>query len=159
LWIGRPLLGQWTLDVRRLLDAVQSLEGKLPKHIAVVGIGPAGTVALTAAAADSRITHVVAIDSLASYVTDAPYKNQRLGLMAPGMLREVGDVAHLAALCLPRRVVIAGGVRGDGTKLSPDELRTTLEPAVQINALLKSGAALQLLESSDAEGVTKALRP
>ena len=50
------------------------------------------------------------MDSLASYVTDAPYKSQRLGLMAPGILREVGDIAHLAALCLPRRVVIAGGV-------------------------------------------------
>src|SRR6185369_591006 len=103
LWIGRPLLGQWALDARRLLDAVKQLDGKLPDRIAVVGQGPAGIVALTAAALDSRITHVVALDSLASYVTDTPYKNQRLGLMAPGILREVGDVAHLAALCLPRR--------------------------------------------------------
>src|SRR5205085_1626329 len=78
LWIGRPLLGQWTLDVRRVLDAVQKVDGKLPGRIAVVGQGPAGIVALSAAAVDARITHVVAMDSLASYVTDAPYKNQRL---------------------------------------------------------------------------------
>ena len=157
LWIGRPLLGQWTLDVRRLLDAVQRVEGKLPERIAVVGHGPAGIVALTAAAVDARITHVVALDSLASYVTDVPYKNQRLGLMAPGMLREVGDVAHLAALCLPRRVVIAGGVFGDGTKLTAEELRKTFEPAAQVGKLLKADAALQLMGSDDPDRIIKAL--
>ncbi len=158
LWIGRPLLGQWTFDLRRLVDAVETLDGKLPKQIAVVGHGPAGVVALTAAAADTRITHVVAVDSLASYVTDAPYKNQRLGLMAPGMLREVGDVAHLAALCLPRRVVIAGGVFGDGTKLTAAELQKTFAPTAQVSTLLKSDGALQLLSSDDTNGVAKALR-
>jgi cephalosporin-C deacetylase-like acetyl esterase len=158
LWIGRPLLGQWTLDIRRVIDAVQKIDGKLPDRIAVVGQGPAGVVALVAGAVDSRITHVVAVDSLASYVTEAPYKNQRLGLMAPGMLREVGDVAHLAALCLPRRVVIAGGVFGDGTRLSAEDLRKTFEPAAQVGKLLKSDGALQLLDSDDTDRVTKALR-
>ncbi len=157
LWIGRPLLGQWTLDVRRLLDAVQRLEGTLPDRIALVGQGPAGIVALTAAAVDARITYVVALDSLASYVTDAPYKNQRLGLMAPGMLREVGDIAHLAALCLPRRVVIAGGVFGDGRKLVAEELRKTFEPAAQVGKLLKTDAALQLMDSDDTDRIIKAL--
>ncbi|MSQ96939.1 MAG: acetylxylan esterase [Gemmataceae bacterium] len=158
LWIGRPLLGQWTLDVRGVIDAVQKVDGKLPERIALVGQGPAGVVALTAAALDARISHVVAVDSLASYVTDAPYKNQRLGLMAPGMLREVGDVAHLAALCLPRRVVIAGGVRGDGTKLSADGLQKTFEPTTQVQALLKAEGAVHLVGSDDPARVIKALR-
>jgi hypothetical protein len=158
LWIGRPLLGQWTLDVRRVVDAVQKLDGKLPDRIAIVGQGPAGVVALAAAALDARVTHVVAIDSLASYVTDAPYKNQRLGLMAPGMLREVGDVAHLAALCLPRRVVIAGGVRGDGTKLSADGLQKSFEPTTHVQKLLKAEGALHLMGSDDPARVIKALR-
>ena len=77
-------------------------------------------------------------------MTHAPYKNQRLGLMAPGMLREVGDVAHLAALCLPRRVVIAGGVSGDGAKLSAEALRKMFEPAAQVSTLLKSEWCLEL---------------
>ena len=51
------------------------------------------------AATDSRITKVAAINTLASLVTDEPYTNQRLGTLAPGILRDVGDVAHLAALC------------------------------------------------------------
>lgn len=158
LWIGRPLLGQWTLDVRRLIDAVERVDGKLPERLALVGHGPAGIVALTAAALDPRVTHVVALDSLASYVTDTPYKNQRLGLMAPGLLREVGDVAHLAALCLPRRVVVAGGVLGDGTKLSADERHKVFAPAVQVGSLLKADAALQLIESDDLDRIVKSLR-
>jgi cephalosporin-C deacetylase-like acetyl esterase len=158
LWIGRPLLGQWTVDVRRALDAVQKADGGLPDRIAVVGHGPAGIVALAAAVVDPRITHVASIGSLASYVSDAPYKNQRLGLIAPGMLSQVGDVAHLAALCLPRRVVIAGGVFGGGTKLTADELQRTFAPAAQAGALLKSEGALRLLSSDDANGVIQALR-
>ena len=158
LWIGRPLMGQWALDVRRLLDAVKQVEGKLPDRIAVVGQGPAGIVALTAGAVDSRITHVAAIDSLASYVTDAPYKNQRLGVMAPGMLRDVGDVAHLAALCLPRRVIFAGGVLGDGTKLSGQDLRKRLAPATQVADVLKADVSLRLMDSDDIGLIVKALR-
>ncbi len=159
LWIGRPLLGQWTLDVKGLVQAFQLDDDMLrTDRIAVVGYGPAGIVALTAAATDSRITHVVAIDSLASYVSDTPYKNQRLGLMAPGMLREVGDVAHLAALCLPRCVVIAGGVLGDGTKLTTDGLKNAYAPAAQVGKLLKAESALQVLEAEDTARIIKALR-
>jgi hypothetical protein len=157
LWIGRPLLGQWSLDVSRLLDAVNILDGKLPGRIAVVGRGPAGIVALTAAAADVRITHVAAVHSLASYVSDTPYKNQRLGLMAPGMLRETGDIAHLAALCLPRRVVIAGGVLGNGTALTTDELRRAFDYTAEVDALLRS-RALRLLDAADVRSVAEALR-
>lgn len=29
LWIGRPLLGQWVHDVRRLLDAIETPKGRL----------------------------------------------------------------------------------------------------------------------------------
>ena len=61
-------------------------------EVIVIGEGPAGLVALCAAATDPRITKVVAINALASYVTDEPYTDQRLGTLAPGILRDVGDV-------------------------------------------------------------------
>jgi uncharacterized cupin superfamily protein len=156
LWIGRPLLGQWVWDARRLIDSLNGPQAAT--QIAVVGQGPAGVVAICAAAIDPRVTRVVAVDSLASYVTDGPYRNQRLGLMAPGILREVGDVAHLAALCLPRRVVIAGGVSGDGTKLTPEQRQTTFEPAARVSKLLGVPDALQLLNADDTEKIVKALR-
>ncbi len=123
LWIGRPLLGQWVVDVHRTLDALAEQNGgALPKEVMVVGDGPAGVVALCAAALDERISHTVTINSLASYVTSGPYRNQRLGLMAPGILRDVGDIAHIAALIAPRQVTIAGGVTGNGETIHGDDL-------------------------------------
>ena len=122
LWIGRPLLGQWTWDVRRTLDVLSGRFTKLPPDVMVVGNGTAGSVALCAAALDERITHAVTINSLASYVTDEPYRNQRLGLMVPGILRDVGDFTHIAGLIAPRRVTIVGGVTGGGQTIHGDDL-------------------------------------
>jgi cephalosporin-C deacetylase-like acetyl esterase len=122
LWIGRPLLGQWTWDVRRSLDVLASRLAKLPPEVMLVGNGTAGPVALCAAALDERITHAVTIDSLASYVTAEPYRNQRLGVMVPGILRDVGDIQHIAALIAPRKVTISGGVTGGGQTIHGDDL-------------------------------------
>jgi len=122
LWIGRPLLGQWTWDVRRSLDVLAGRLAKLPPEVMLVGNGTAGPVALCAAALDERITHAVTIDSLASYVTAEPYRNQRLGVMVPGILRDVGDIQHIAALIAPRKVTISGGVTGGGQTIHGDDL-------------------------------------
>lgn len=130
LWLGRPLLAQWAFDVRQLVASVPvdpDVPG--PQDVIVIGEGPAGLVALCAAATDTRITKVAAVNTLASFVTDSPYTNQRLGTLAPGILRDVGDVAHLAALCAPKRVVIAGGVNGSGKALTADELAEAYKPA------------------------------
>jgi cephalosporin-C deacetylase-like acetyl esterase len=112
LWIGRPLLGQWTWDVQRSLDALKVQDGKLPQEITVIGLRTAGLVALCAGALDDRISRVATVNSLGSYVTDQPYVGQRLGLMAPAILRDVGDVPHLAALIAPQPVLVAGAVSG-----------------------------------------------
>ena len=44
LWLGRPLLGQWTWDVRRVLDALLQADRRLASKVAVIGCGPAGAV-------------------------------------------------------------------------------------------------------------------
>lgn len=123
LWLGRPLLGQWSVDVRRALDAIAEHDGKLSAEIAAVGFGPAGLVAICSATLDTRITRVATLGMLASYVTDGPYESQRMGIMAPGILRDPGDIPHLAALLAPRRLLISGGVDGRGEMLSPPVLR------------------------------------
>jgi len=114
MWIGRPLLGQWAYDVRRTAEALlASMEG-VPDELAVVGVETGGLIALVAAAQDEALVRVGIADSLGSYVSEAPYQGQRLGLMAPSILRQVGDVAHLAALVAPRRLLISGPVDGSG---------------------------------------------
>jgi cephalosporin-C deacetylase-like acetyl esterase len=122
LWIGRPLLGQWVNDVSRLAAQEES------KDIVVIGDGPAGLIALCAAATERRVTKAVAVNTLASFVTDEPYFGQRLGTMVPSVLRSVGDVGHIAALGM-KRVVIAGGVSAGGKPLGVVQVREAFKPA------------------------------
>ena len=102
----------------------------------MIGEGPAGLVALSAAATDKRVNTVVALNTLATFVSDEPFTNQRLGTLAPGILRDVGDVAHLAALCAPKHVVIAGGVSGSGKALTGEELAKAYEQTSSVFKLL-----------------------
>lgn len=157
LLIGRPLLGQWVCDVRRLLDALDAPGSARPRETAVVGVGPGGLVALAAAATDRRVAKVAAVGSLTSFVSETPYEGQRLGVIAPGILKDVGDVAHLAALAAPRRVVIAGGVSGDGKPLAAPALRAAYGPAARAAEQLGKPDALQVLETTDPAGVVRSL--
>jgi gluconolactonase len=135
LWLGRPLAAQWVTDVIQFERAMRVPKGD---DVVVIGEGPAGVVAIFVAAVaggfsdqfPSRITKVAAVNSLASFVTDVPYTNQRLGLVVPGIIREFGDIAPIASFCSPRRVVIAGGVSSSGNALTPAELAKVYEPAL-----------------------------
>lgn len=149
MWIGRPLLGQWVVDVRRTMDTLATVDGKLPADIAVVGLGPAGVVALCAAALDERIQRVATVNMLSSYVTDVPYEGQRLGILAPGILRDVGDITHLVALVAPRRVVVAGGVTGGGRVLSREETQIVHQPAAAIWKLLQADSQIRFVDPAD----------
>jgi len=156
LWVGRPLLGQWVLDVRAALNALETTN-QLKDGLTVVGVGPAGVIALCAAALDPRIKQAATLDSLASYVSDAPYRSQRLGIMAPGILREVGDIQHVAALVAPRRLVVAGGVGGDGQALDPATLAAQYTFAERAYALARATDAFTILPSADIGGLVGAL--
>jgi len=121
LWVDRPLLGQWAYELQRVISSTRSASGG---EIAVIGIGTAGPVVLCAAAIDSRITRVATVNSLASYISDVPYRGQRFGVMAPGILRDVGDLEHIASLLAPRPLTISGGVTGGGVALDEAGLQS-----------------------------------
>ena len=110
----------------------------------LVGNGTAGPVALCMAALDEWITHAVTINSLASYVTDEPYRNQRLGLMVPGILRDVGDIPHIAALIAPRKVTIVGGVTGGGQAIHGDDLIKQFRATQEVFAKHSAADRLQV---------------
>ncbi len=132
LWLGAPLLYQWIEDagnvcVRVWADHLQKGE------LFVIGEGPAGLVALGVAAKEQFIVRrVAAVNTIASFVTNVPYVEQRLGLLAPGILRDIGDVAHLASLhsWVPgQKRIIAGGKSAEGKSLSPENLAAAYTPA------------------------------
>lgn len=134
LWIGRPLLGQWVDDVAYLIEGLAEREEVTVDRIALIGSGPASLVALCVGAyaatpvperrrPDYEVAAVVTVGGLASYVSDVPYENQRLAIMVPDILEQVGDIPQIASLAAPQRLVIAGGVDGTGSALAPDKLR------------------------------------
>ncbi len=158
MWIGRPLLGQWSVDVQRTLDALVELDGSLPGEVAVVGVGAAGLVAISAAAVDARITKVATIGTLTSYISDEGYRDQYLGVMAPGILRHVGDVQHLASLLAPRRLVIAGAVSGRGSVLTKNALEESFSYTRNAYEARGDGTAVILSERADALEIVNFLR-
>ncbi len=157
LWIGRPLLGQWVLDVHRLLDTLADQDSRLPDTILLAGLGPAGLVAICAAARDTRISHVVTANTLASYVSDQPYHGQRLGTIVPGILRDAGDIAHLSALIAPRRLIVSGGVAGNGQPLDAESLAAHFAFTRQAYRLEDAAAQFRIVPEADADRIVAQL--
>ncbi|MCC6418398.1 MAG: acetylxylan esterase [Gemmataceae bacterium] len=158
LWVGRPLLGQWVLDVQCLLDWLAAQRGLDRRRFAVVGVGQAGIVALCASALlDDRVTAAAALGTPVSYITDREYApGTRMGLLAPGILR-VADVPHLAALSAPRRLVIAEGVSPQGKRLAANALQEAFAFTRSIYRLHRLEKRLTLAETARVEDVAAAL--
>ncbi len=122
MWIGRPLLGQWAYDIRRTLDALLASIDGVPEEVAIVAAGPATLPAMTAAGFEEGIRKLVCIDPLATFASDRPYEKQRLGILAPGIAKMVGDVQHVLSLVAPRKVLVAGSVGSDAKPLDGADL-------------------------------------
>ncbi|MBS0265341.1 MAG: acetylxylan esterase [Planctomycetes bacterium] len=145
LLIGRPLLGQWALDIRRTLDVLAIHLGGESAEVVVVGRGASAVIAMTAAALDTRINRAVAIGGLATYASDRPYRGQRLGIMVPGLLRDVGDIGHIAALIAPRGLAIHGAVDGFGESLPLPALEEAFRYTRQVYSALGVADQFQIL--------------
>ena len=130
LWVGRPLIGQWTWDALRWLDAVNMVDdpegsGRGP---IVVGQGAFSLVAFLAAGFHRKISACASLNGLVSLVGEKPlpWKGIPFGLLAPGIL-EAGDVGQLAALAAPRRLLIAGAVEPGGELASRERHKICFE--------------------------------
>lgn len=135
LWVGRPLLGQRVLDTIHWVTALDEwrLSGKrLPsgrpfpsRPYALAASGPLSLVALLTAALDSRVESVFVSGCLVSFVaeSDRPWSNVPMSLIVPDLL-EVADVAQIAGLIAPRRLVIADGVTPEGEPATTKRLQS-----------------------------------
>ena len=159
LWIGRPLLGQWVVDVRGLLDSLLDLP-ELDRRVAVVGLGQAGLVAIVAGALlDDSIRSVGLVDSPCSLLSEQAYPaGTRMGLLAPGLL-SAGDVPHLAALLGPRPLAVCGGVAATGKPLLGDELQQAFAFTRKVYRWLGQPDRLQFRKSSEASQLSALVLP
>ncbi len=158
LWIGRPLLGQWVIDVRVLLDWLRLQAEFDYARRAVAGIGHAGVVALCAAGLlENHVAAALAIAAPASYITDEAYPaGFPMGLLAPGLLR-LADVPQLAALVAPRRLVVADSTSSQGKKLGAPEQRDSFAFASDIYKLYREPGKLTLAQTMRMEELIKNL--
>ncbi|MFO0061767.1 MAG: alpha/beta hydrolase family protein [Planctomyces sp.] len=135
LWLGRPLCGQWVRDIR-LTAAL--LREKLPcSSIELVASGTGSFAALAAVAIDENIDGADITGLLTTFVSDKPYVGQRLADMVPGILRDAGDVVHVAELVAPRPLRLHAPVTPQGEPLdaaAANELLSRLQPAWQENS-------------------------
>src|SRR4029077_13459102 len=99
--------------------------------------------------APERLTAVLLIDPLVSFVTDVPYAaGTYMGILAPVILK-VGDIPHLAGLIAPRRLVIAGGVSPQGKKLSQKELEDAFRFTTGVYKAMKVHEKLTIVAEPD----------
>ncbi len=135
LWLGRPLCGQWVRDIRLTMAL---LKEKLPcSSIELVASGTGSFAALAAVAIDENIDGADITGLLTTFVSDKPYVGQRLADMVPGILRDAGDVVHVAELVAPRPLRLHAPVTPQGEPLdaaAANELLSRLQPAWQENS-------------------------
>jgi pimeloyl-ACP methyl ester carboxylesterase len=140
VWIGRPLLGQWAFDVFCIIEWLSQQPGIDRQRIAVVGIGQAGVVALTAGALfPDRISSVATISSPVTLVTSKAYPDgTRMGLLAPRLFM-VGDLPHLAAMAAPRRLIVANATDLYGKTLIERAAREAFAFPLKVYAANRAG--------------------
>ena len=154
-WTARPLLGQWIYDVQQALGAIRNLWPTAAANGVLIGFNSAALVAWGATVDQRWKGPVVMVDPLASYLSDTPYEGQWLGIMAPGIVRDVGDIPQLVALAAPQPVVIAGSVRGNGTALTAEELAGAWSYSQKVYELMGGNDKLQVLPQADPAAILK----
>ena len=105
--VGKTLVGMRTDDVIRVLNWLSARPDVDRTSITLYGKGGLGMVALHAAALDTRITGVMAENSLVSYRTalDAPLHRNLSEITIPGVLQHY-DVSDLLEAIAPREVTL-----------------------------------------------------
>ena len=130
--VGKTLVGMRTDDVIRALDWLSSRADVDRKSITLYGKAGLGMVALHAAAVDTRITRVLAENSLVSYrtVLDAPLHRNLSEITIPGVLNHY-DISDLLMAIAPRDVTLLNPADAIGQPMRLDQVRQRLSAAFE----------------------------
>jgi dienelactone hydrolase len=142
-WLGYPLLGQWLVDLAAIRTAITTVAPKVTE-VSLRGMGAGAFLALVAGASDPRWAGVVVSDCLATLVNETPLEKFRMGLLAHGLLNDVGDVADIAALIAPRPVAVLSAADSAGNRLSAADVAAAFEQTTWLYKLIGSPGAFTL---------------
>jgi dienelactone hydrolase len=158
VWIGRPLLGQWMVDLNHLLDYLAMQPTLNLRHVSIAGLSSAGLVALCAASVlEGRFHAAAVLNAPVTYVTEAAYgPKMRMGLLAPGILR-AGDIPQIAATFAPRRLVIAEGISPQDRNLRLKDIEAAYAFTRRVYGLYKGNQNLTIGEDLRLENIAAAL--
>lgn len=125
--VGKTLVGMRTDDVIRVINWLSSRPDVDQTSVTLYGKGGLGMVALHAAAVDTRITRVIAENTLVSYRTalDAPLHRNLSEITIPGVLEHY-DVGDLLQAITPREVTLLNPADAIGQPMRFDQVRQRL---------------------------------
>lgn len=144
LHVGRPLLGQRVEDVLTALDVLAGHDKVDARQIDLIGVGPAGPVALHAAALDDRFVSLTLKDSIHSWVDDVvaqPRRANVVGYVVPSALLKYDLPDLLAILPESKLTVVCPGPAKDESSHTRfrGELRVARENRVVIPRVVAAG--------------------
>jgi len=145
LFIGRPIMSQWTFDVRCARDFLASRAEVNPKRISIAGRGRGALAALLAAAFDKRIRSVAVEEMLATWVFNEEFRDIGLAYFVPRILT-LADMPQLIACLAPRPVMIVNPVDGRRRRISGDEAPGLNGFARSVYERFRSADKLQALD-------------
>jgi hypothetical protein len=112
LLAGRTAIGERVWDTTCLLDWITSdLAGADAARIGMLGNSGGGVLTVYVAALDERIAVAHPSCSLTSYASDSGYIFHCDCCMVPGIRTDLADMPDIAALTIPRQLVVVHGVK------------------------------------------------
>ena len=110
LLAGRTAIGERVWDTTCLLDWIASdLVGADAKRIGMLGNSGGGVLTVYVAALDERIAVAHPSCSLTSFAGESGYIFHCDCCMVPGIQTELADMPDIAALTIPRQLVVVHG--------------------------------------------------
>ena len=143
---GKTLVGMRAEDVIRVVNWLASRADVDPKAVTIYGKGALGMVALHAAALDTRISRVVAENTLVSYRTalGAPLHRNLSEITIPGVLKHY-DVSELLEAIAPREVTLLNPADAVGQPMRTEEVHQRLSAAFESDKNLGFPRRIRLL--------------
>jgi cephalosporin-C deacetylase-like acetyl esterase len=143
--VGKSIIGLRIDDAIRAVDWLASRRDVDPGSITVYGSGPQGMVALHAAVLDSRISRVVAANTLAAYrmIVDQPVHRNVSEIVIPGVLQHY-DTSDLLTAIYPRPVIFLSPQDAMGAAVRVSEFRTAISQALQTDQNLGASKRIEV---------------